>query len=738
MENYNKVFNIKNTNEIQKKRENMISAISSINQIPPYKDYIINNIDKILNDKIIIKNIFIQENVLLDQIFNDFKNGVKKKNEKFKKSNDNNNKLKIPIFGNINNFTQSTINNPNSNISNKSSQLLSDKSKKSKNSNIEKKELKNFEDSFNLNGSGFEFFAQSIIFQTLICLNSNLDNKFHFFCNIKQDMKKIIHDIELDFLITDLDKNVFKLFIKYFKYNFVFMNYNKNIFLINDSDSKSIDNIMESIDNIDMIDILGEIGLEAWKDNQKNSQFIKYCKLLELEKDNTNEVISQLHEKVGINAKNEKLILFITNSSFIDIYNDINKTDLYKNMNNKTINSAILFLTNDIIEQKVLLKNILDGNIPKNIITRINLDTNNYLENQKFKKPCLILNDLLIILKNDESINSINKVQKKLENILSLFFNYINNNFYFNNKIKFKDQIFNDDKILGNNKRPVINIFHFTYNQNKDEELFSFSKNTNYYNFSLDKNNNEKISNVKGNNTNRLNRIQFIVIEVEYSLILQYINEIDVCKNDFIIYKENYESLDKYELFKNYRLIKFKEKYNLRNIIINLIDINTPIIIEINENKIMYDFLIKIYLEERNTKIIEYCQDNEFDNLYNKLKEDIYFMLNLSVDDKNTDIININTYMFMYKEGCNKIIQEIYKEVFDNKISSFIDLIKNIINYNKNQIEDLRKKMEGLFSQVIASSIIRFTLIYFKETIVPLISQKIWEIKLGEKIMKDK
>ena len=36
-------------------------------------------------------------------------------------------------------------------------------------------------------------------------------------------MKKLIHDIELDFLITDLDKNVFKLFIKYFEHNFIFI-----------------------------------------------------------------------------------------------------------------------------------------------------------------------------------------------------------------------------------------------------------------------------------------------------------------------------------------------------------------------------------------------------------------------------------------------------------------------------------------------------------------------------------
>ena len=55
MENYNKDFNIKNTNEIPKNKENLISAISSITQIPPYKDYIIDNIENILNDKIIIK-----------------------------------------------------------------------------------------------------------------------------------------------------------------------------------------------------------------------------------------------------------------------------------------------------------------------------------------------------------------------------------------------------------------------------------------------------------------------------------------------------------------------------------------------------------------------------------------------------------------------------------------------------------------------------------------------------------
>ena len=295
---------------------------------------------------------------------------------------------------------------------------------------------------------------------------------------------------------------------------------------------------------------------------------------------------------------------------------------------------------------------------------------------------------------------------------------------------------------MGYNKKPVINIFHFTNAKNvdKDKELYSFFKNANYYNFTLDldKNINEKILiKVKGNNTNPLNRIQFIVIELEYNLILQYMKEIDFCKNDFIIYKDNLQSLDIFELFKNYHLVKFHEKSNLRNIIKDLIDKNVPIINENDENKILYDFLIKIYLEERNKKI-EYCQVNEFDNLYNKLKEDIYFMLNLSVDDKHTDIINMDTYMIYYNEVCNKIIQELYKEVFDNKIISFINLIKTIINYDKNQIEDLRKKMEDLFSKVIASSLIRFTLIYFKETIVPLISQKIWKIKLEEKIMKNK
>ena len=171
---------------------------------------------------------------------------------------------------------------------------------------MKKKELNDFEDTFNLNGEMYELFVKSNIFLTLKCLEEDDKNKFHFIYNIsKQNFDKSIKDFELDFVINNLDIKLFKSFLVYFSGNILFFKFRDFTFEINNSENTFL-NIISNINNIGKINIIGELGLSAWKDKKKAEQFSKYNNLLQLLKEKKIIIILILSKKELVLMKKMK------------------------------------------------------------------------------------------------------------------------------------------------------------------------------------------------------------------------------------------------------------------------------------------------------------------------------------------------------------------------------------------------------------------------------------------------
>ena len=143
--------------------------------------------------------------------------------------------------------------------------------------NIEKND---FLDSFNFNGKEYEIHSQILLMQILKCFEKK-DNSFKFLFNPRYKLGNIssdINDMELDFVINNLDNDLFKKFIHYLEKNILLLNFQGNIY-----EMKKENNINYSIFKFKKdkkIDILGEIGLGGLFDEQKIAQIKKYGKLL--------------------------------------------------------------------------------------------------------------------------------------------------------------------------------------------------------------------------------------------------------------------------------------------------------------------------------------------------------------------------------------------------------------------------------------------------------------------------
>ena len=97
-------------------------------------------------------------------------------------------------------------------------------------------EIKDFFDTFNFIGKEYELHIQILLAQILKCFEEKI-NSFQFLCNVEFKIENIFPDIkecEFDFLINNLDVDLFKKFIYYLKKNILILNFRGNCYDIKD------------------------------------------------------------------------------------------------------------------------------------------------------------------------------------------------------------------------------------------------------------------------------------------------------------------------------------------------------------------------------------------------------------------------------------------------------------------------------------------------------------------------
>ena len=810
---YLKSINDNDIDDNEEDNEILISILSGMNFTPPYEEYIIKAIHRIINKNIKVDTIIFDNKILKNEdIFNEFKQKLCKynntnKSQEIKKSNilnndcNNNRNSKnlnnnIEVNNNIhlnnnisseaindivnnkmsiketteNNVNNNDINNKNNKtfdkgkiknyfennnsslsnvlISNSSVNSSTNKSTTQKKLNASKNlvELNNIEDSFNINGDMFEVFVQSMIFLTLKCFEEDENNKFSFIFNLKKNMNKIsnIHDIELDFLINNLDVIIFKSFLNYFKDNIIFFKYNGKSYQINKKEN-SLEDLISNIEETRKLDIIGEIGQSAWKDKNKVEQFKKYCELIKpLDNDSLKkkEIIKSLNEELGFQEENQKLIIFVTDSPFEYIFKFLNKSDLLIEMNKedkqKNVNSLLLFMSLGLEERAKLTNYVIkkQNNINANILKNIKRSNNKILNSILFKKLCYKFDDFLNNAK-EVNLNNLIRLKTQLDNNCKIFVDiYIENyiNFEIKNIHKFKDI----HKINKKKKGPVYNILYFTNENNNNtfkEELKNNIKIKEYSYFEfidndkdiLDKKCNEIL---ELENNNKLNIIQFLIFDniqtISFQDILRLIN---INNYDQFFFTESCLIPSKL-LSKNTHYIKqYTEFFTFIN---EKKKVFEEAFILINESKFLYNKLINTYLHFYDKSLI-YLKKNNIECLYQKINENVYFMLNLKLLEIKKEKQNQYANILLSKIDLNIELNDLIK-TNNQRISSFIDTLKETYNNKNMNLSKLENIMKERSHNLLSQKLIEKIIDYLKNSIYPFIRWKILEFLLNVEI----
>ena len=202
----------------------------------------------------------------------------------------------------------------------------------------------------------------------------------------------------------------------------IIFKFQKNIYEINNSKSFDFDKILLRIKESKKFDILGEIGLNAINDANKLRQYNNYSELLNvLKSDPENNKLNLFYEKTGFSKENNKILFFVTDSKFNEIYKKLKDSILYKEMINqdKDVNFVLCYLSNGINEQIILNKFIInykdnqenkknleikenkedkennESQYNKELFDKIKLSYKNHLKSEKFQLSCNKINELL-------------------------------------------------------------------------------------------------------------------------------------------------------------------------------------------------------------------------------------------------------------------------------------------------------------------------------------------------------
>ena len=206
------------------------------------------------------------------------------------------------------------------------------------------------------------------------------------------------------------------------------------------------------------IDILGEIGVNIFNEEEKCRQFIKYAKLIHNINrlsvlPNKDKELSYILNLLNFNSDNKKLILFFTDgpySSFINIKNN----DFLAIQKNLNIDSLLVYRNKNSLFRTILLEKLYKK-YKKNENNNFNESLNNKFE--KFFKKIFESNNY------EKVVKKLSNIEKKIECIKTDLYQYAIKN---EDVIELCDYIFKniiDDEIdiISMDKFELIKNQHF-------------------------------------------------------------------------------------------------------------------------------------------------------------------------------------------------------------------------------------------------------------------------------------
>ena len=235
----------------------------------------------------------------------------------------------------------------------------------------------------------------------------------------------IIKKIQFDFMIVNLRiSDLIKLIIDIYPGIHPNSKISLNILNNNFLSLEELNNLKKQKENDEeRIDILGEIGVNIFNEEEKSQQLLKYAKLIhninqliQLKESNTkaNE-LTYILDKLHLNGNNKKLLLFMTDglySSFINIKNN-NFLEIQKNLN---IDSLLVFRDKrDLFRTRLLEK----------LVKKYKKGENNNFNKDLDKKYEELIKHLFISNNYEKVVKRLSKVAKKIEYIKNDLYKYL-------------------------------------------------------------------------------------------------------------------------------------------------------------------------------------------------------------------------------------------------------------------------------------------------------------------------
>ena len=307
------------------------------------------------------------------------------------------------------------------------------------------KKIIDFEDCNNFSGNSFKNSTIKYMFEIVNCFATTKD--FDFYSNLKPDCKLIdkifdihnlpkIESIQIDFAIYNLLLTDFLNVIIYF-YNNIFNFEDLNHELFKGKQKINLDDLKNMRDAPDSqykrVDIVGEIGLNIFNEDNKVKQLSKYDILINNMNSLENNIIEYeaILNQLKIKKRgNKKLLLFLTDGSFL------NFMEYYKgNLNDKNefaltqkkikTDSILIYIkpTNNSRENYIIAKIIYDYFSKNNKIN--NNGISSYIQLLINAKKNKLFNSILSD-KYEKFSKTLNQIEKSIK-VNEIFKDYLKN-----------------------------------------------------------------------------------------------------------------------------------------------------------------------------------------------------------------------------------------------------------------------------------------------------------------------
>ena len=583
----------------------------------------------------------------------------------------------------------------------------------------EENKIQSYEDCSGLIGTSFENDSIFYIFSSLHKLSSSencsifknftppIDKINSIFSKYKKYNLFTLTKIEFDFLVLDLKiSDLIDFLIDIYPK----IHPNSKLSFFSNDKFFTLDDLMNIRNqNEEYIDIIGEIGVNIFNEEEKCKQLIKYAKLIhninQLIKINAKE-LPYLLDLLKFNGNNKKLLLFISDGPFSSFKNT--KNNKFLTMQKMLhVDSLLIFRNRNFLFRTKLLEKVFKK-YQKDNIKSFNDEINNEFEKvikESFKSD--ICENAVKKLSNIGK--RIKYMKKKLyeycaskDNFISLCNKAMKN--IYKNEIRCisKDNFENAKKKFYKFITPITEIktnYYIIYDEDYEENelknlLIKYLKEQK---IPVKEGNNMEIIRENERNINKI--IIFFVNDTYFFNIGNYIKILNL-KDEYQINKYNHiyfileteENINKnLDHFKaifdlNFSYILFNEELKkIIEIIIKEKEKNQEFIDYLN-NEIIYKLIIDNYIKLFGKSIYDkntyYSKDEQ---LFIKINQDIQFLQNFGINNAIT--LNPKTKIEINKLLRDKIIEELINNFINDK--QILVEIKNLLIKFENEIDEI-------------------------------------------------